>query len=98
MTGAAFVVILLSFGLATGIVGRIKGSSFFVWFLIGFLLPFAGLVAAILYRWERDDPRYLCPRCGSRLRITDQVCVRCGEDIEWQEPRATPAVSHNQGS
>ena len=95
MAGFAFVVILLSFGLATGVVGRIKGSSFFIWFLVGSLLPVAGLVGAILYRWERDEPRYPCPRCGSKLRITDQVCVRCGEDVEWPQPGAAPAASGN---
>lgn len=83
MTGASFVVILFFFGLATGIVGKIKGSSFLVWFLVGFFLPVAGLLAAILYRWERDEPRMQCPRCGKILRISDQVCMRCGEDIVW---------------
>lgn len=83
MTGASFIVILFFFGLATGIVGKIKGSSFLVWFLVGFFLPLAGLLAAILYRWERDEPRMQCPRCGKILRISDQVCMRCGEDIVW---------------
>jgi hypothetical protein len=80
LSGAGFVVILFFFGLATAIVGRIKGSSFFVWFLIGFCLPLLGLLAAILYRWERDEPRRPCRRCGAPLKITDQVCMRCGED------------------
>jgi hypothetical protein len=75
-----FLVVLFFFGLATGIVGRIKGSSFFVWFLVGFCLPVLGLLGAILYRWERDEPRTQCSRCGATLKITDQVCMRCGED------------------
>jgi hypothetical protein len=83
MTGASFVVILFFFGLATGIVGKIKGSSFLVWFLVGFFLPVAGLLAAILYRWERHEPLMQCPRCGKTLKISDQVCMRCGEDITW---------------
>lgn len=82
--GLYFLVILFFFGLATGIVGRIKGSSFLVWFLIGFCLPVLGLLGAILYRWERDEPRMRCPRCGAVLKISDQVCMRCGEDIVWQ--------------
>ena len=46
------IVILFSFGLATAIIGRAKGSSFFIWFLVGFFLPFLGLVAVVLYeRW-----------------------------------------------
>ena len=80
MSGAGFVVILFFFGLATAIIGKIKGSSFFVWFLVGFCLPVLGLLAAILYRWERDEPRRQCSRCGATIKITDQVCMRCGED------------------
>jgi hypothetical protein len=92
VTGA-FIVILLSFGLAAGIVGKIKGSSFFVWFLIGFCLPFFGLLGAILYRWERAEPRRRCPRCGAVRNITDQVCMRCGEDLDWPEPDNIEPVS-----
>ena len=67
----AFLVLLFFFGLATGVVARIKGSSFFIWFLVGFCLPIVGLIAALLYRWERTEPRRRCPRCGSvgRSRI-----------------------------
>jgi peptidoglycan/LPS O-acetylase OafA/YrhL len=83
-----FLVLLFFFGLATGVVGRIKGSSFPVWFLIGFCLPVVGLIAAILYRWERAEPRRRCPRCGSVRPIADQVCTRCGEDMDWPEPEA----------
>ena len=52
MAGAFYLVFACSFGLATGIVGRIKGSSFLLWFVIGAVLPVAGLIAALLYRWE----------------------------------------------
>jgi hypothetical protein len=85
-------VLLFLFGLATGIVGKIKGSSFFVWFLVGFCLPFAGLLAAILYRWERDEPRRFCPRCRAVVKLSDQVCMRCGEDLDWPEPASTAAA------
>jgi hypothetical protein len=80
-----FLVLLFFFGLATGVVGRIKGSSFLVWFLIGFCLPIVGLIGAILYRWEREEPRRRCPRCGSVRPISDQVCTICGEDMDWPE-------------
>jgi hypothetical protein len=80
-----FLVLLFFFGLAAGVVGRIKGSSFFVWFLIGFCLPIVGLIAAILYRWERQEPRRRCPRCGAVRPIADQVCTHCGEDLDWPE-------------
>jgi hypothetical protein len=86
-----FLVLLFFFGLATGVVARIKGSSFLLWFLVGFCLPGIGLVAALLYRWEDKEPHRRCPRCGALRSITDQVCVTCGEDMDWtpQQVRVT---------
>jgi hypothetical protein len=81
-----FVAIAVFFGLATGVVAKIKGSSFLVWFLIGTCLPAIGLVAALLYRWESTEPRRRCPRCGTARPISDQVCTSCGEDMDWPEP------------
>ncbi len=86
MTGGALVVLAFSFGLAAGVIGKIKGSSFWVWFLIGLCLPLFGLLAAILYRFERDEPRRRCPHCGAIRPIADQVCTVCGEDMDWPEP------------
>jgi hypothetical protein len=80
-----FLVLLFFFGLATGVIGKIKGSSFFIWFLIGFCLPIVGLIGALLYRWESQEPRRRCPRCDSLRRISDQVCTVCGEDLDWPE-------------
>jgi hypothetical protein len=86
-----FLVLLFFFGLATGIVAKIKGSSFLVWFLVGFCLPGVGLIAAILHRWESTEPRRRCPRCGTVRPISDQVCTICGEDLDWPEPEAVVA-------
>ena len=36
----AYVIIAICFGLAGGIVGKIKGSSFLLWFLISAAVPF----------------------------------------------------------
>jgi hypothetical protein len=80
-----YVVIALSFGLAGGFVGRIKGSSFFVWFLISGAFPFIGLLAAILYRYETDEPRRLCPSCGHVCKIHDALCTRCGSELDFPE-------------
>jgi len=84
MSGLFFVVIVLFFGLATGIVGKIKGSSFLLWFLIGACLPGIGMLAALLYRWEGREPRMRCPRCGKTMPMSVQVCTTCGEDIVWE--------------
>jgi hypothetical protein len=83
MTGGALIVIAFFFGLATGVVGKIKGSSFFVWFLVGAGLPLIGTIAAVLYRFENQEPRRRCDECGAMLPITSQVCRRCGADQEY---------------
>ena len=81
-------MILVFFGLSAGAVARIRGSSFKLWFLIGFCLPGLGTVAALLYRGDRDEPDRRCERCGALVKLHDQVCMRCGEDLEFpaQEP------------
>ena len=53
------VVILFFFGLSAGVVARIKGSSFFIWFMVGAVLPGIGTIAAALYRFERGLARAL---------------------------------------
>ena len=63
----AYIVIALAFGLAGGIVGKVKGSSFFIWFMICALVPVIGLVAALFYRFETDEPRQQCPGCRRLL-------------------------------
>jgi hypothetical protein len=88
----AYITLCLFFGLAGGFVGRIKGSSFFVWFLISAFLPVIGLVAALFYRYERDEPRRRCPRCGRVLKLYDQVCMGCGLDLDFPES-ALPSES-----
>lgn len=77
----AFVVIMLSFGIATALIGRAKGSSFFLWLLIGTVVPGLGLLAAVLYRREHSEPERRCPRCGAVHKLYVQVCHRCGEDM-----------------
>ena len=86
MAGAAYAVIAVTFAIATGVIGRAKGSSFFIWFLIGGVLPVAGLVAVFLYRVERDEPERRCPRCGHVHKLYVQVCRYCGEDMYLPDP------------
>ena len=78
--------ICLGFGLAGGIVGRIKGSSFLLWFLISGVVPFFGLFAAIVYRFESNELRRRCPRCGRVTKIYDALCTRCGTELELRGP------------
>ena len=79
------LVVLFFCGLSAGIVGRIKGSSFVIWFLVGFVLPVLGTLAALAWRWEQNEPRRECPECGAVLPLYQQVCMRCGADLEYPE-------------
>jgi hypothetical protein len=81
----AYLVIAFCFGLAGGIVGKIKGSSFMLWFLISGVVPFIGLMAAIAYRFEREEPRRQCPKCGRVTKVYDALCTRCGEELEFPD-------------
>lgn len=69
-------------GLSAGAIGKIKGSSFWIWFVIGLVLPLLGTVAALLHRNERVEPRRPCPECGRAVALHDQVCMGCGRDLE----------------
>jgi hypothetical protein len=86
--GVEYLLIAFFFGLATAIVGKAKGSSFFLWLLIGAVLPLLGLLAVIFYRRDKDEPERQCPRCGKALKLYVQVCPRCGEDLYLPDPAA----------
>jgi hypothetical protein len=86
----AYVIIAVCFGLSGGIVGKIKGSSFWLWFLISGLIPFLGLLCAIAYRFEREELRRTCPRCGRVTKIYDALCTRCGAELEFPDVAIAP--------
>ena len=92
-----FLVIMFFCGLSAGTVGRIKGISFPIWFLVGFALPVIGTIAAVAYRWEGRELRRRCEECNAVVPIHDQVCMRCGRDLDWPEealaPRRTGSVA-----
>jgi hypothetical protein len=95
----ALLVICFFFGLAGGVIGRIKGSSFLLWFVISAIPPFIGLLAAILYRVESDEPVRRCPGCGKVVPVYQALCTRCGTELEFPEPGAPappggPAAVH----
>jgi len=79
------VVILFFFGLSAGVVAKIKGSSFFIWFMVGAVLPIIATIAAALYRNERGEPRRRCPECGHVVTLSTQVCTRCGRDLDFPQ-------------
>ena len=80
-----YVVLAFFCGLSAAVIGKLKGSSFWLWLLIGLVLPVLGTIAAIVYRNERNEPLRQCPECGKVVPLHDQVCKRCGRDLEWPE-------------
>ena len=81
MAGGFYPLIAVTFGLATGFVGRAKGSSFWIWFAIGAVLPLFGLIAALVSRDENTEPERRCPQCGAVHKLHVQVCTKCGFDM-----------------
>ena len=86
----AYLVIAVCFGLAGGFVGKLKGSSFLLWFLISGLIPFLGLLCAIAYRFEHDELRRQCPNCGRVTKLYDALCTRCGSELDFPEVALAP--------
>ena len=85
-----YLTLCLLSGLAGGFVGRVKGSSFLLWFLVAAVLPVIGVVAALLYRVDRDELRRQCPGCGKVVKLHDALCTRCGTELEFPETAIVP--------
>ena len=95
--GGAYIAIAFSFALAGGIVGKLKGSSFWLWFAISGLLPLFGLLAAVAYRFDSDELRRQCPTCGRVTKIHDALCTRCGAELDFPEVAIEPeSVTRNR--
>jgi hypothetical protein len=92
----AYVIIALCFALAGGIVGRTKGSSFWLWFLISGIVPVFGLLAALAYRYESEELRRRCPRCGRVTKVYDAICTRCGTELEFPDEPLAPEASSRE--
>ena len=84
--GGEYVLIAVCFGIATGAIGRAKGGSFLLWFIIGGAVPLLGLIAVILHRTEQNEPERICPTCRKQLKLYVQVCPRCGTDLYLPDP------------
>jgi hypothetical protein len=88
--GGAYVFIAFCFALAGGIVGKLKGSSFWLWFAISGLLPLFGLLAALAYRFDSDELRRQCPNCGRVTKLHDALCTRCGAELDFPDVAIAP--------
>lgn len=85
LAGGAYLIIAISFGIGGGIVGKAKGSSFWLWFLISGAVPIFGMMAAVLYRNENAQERRACPGCGKVVYLHDTKCMRCGAELYYPE-------------
>jgi peptidoglycan/LPS O-acetylase OafA/YrhL len=90
-----YVAICLVSGVWTGYIGRSKGSYFWMWFVIGAVFPLLGLFAALLYRYESDELRRQCPTCGKIVKLHDQICTRCGTELEFPDVAIESETSAN---
>lgn len=86
----AYVVIATCFALAGGIVGKLKGSSFWIWFLISGAVPVIGLATALMYRWDSNELRRQCPGCGKVVKLHDALCTRCGTELDFPDVAIAP--------
>jgi hypothetical protein len=86
----AYILIAVSFGISGGMIGKLKGGSFWLWFLISGVIPVLGLVAALVFRIERDELRKQCPTCGKVTKIYDALCTRCGTELDFPEVVIAP--------
>jgi len=93
VAGSGLIVIMVCFGIAGGIIGRIKGSSFLLWFMIAGLVPFIGLLTAICYRFENQELRRQCPECGRVVKLHDAVCMHCGAELEFPDVAIAPEAA-----
>lgn len=87
---AFFLLICALFGVAGGLQGRAKGSSFLLWFAISAAVPLFGFIASIVYPGNRHELRRACDGCGTLLPITDTMCMRCGTDLPFPEQAYLP--------
>jgi hypothetical protein len=85
VAGSAFIVILIWFGVFGGLVGKRKGGSFWLWFLVSFCVPVIGLLTAIFSRPENRELRRQCPGCGKVVKLHDALCTRCGTELEFPD-------------
>ena len=87
--GIGVLIILLS-GVLAAWIGRAKGSSFFIWFFVGACVPVIGVIVAVFYRLEMDEPRRQCPGCGKVVKLHDALCTRCGTELEYTDEQIPP--------
>jgi hypothetical protein len=85
-----YLAVCLVSGIWAGLLARHKGSSFWMWMIIGAVLPFLGVIGAALSRHEDDELRKQCPGCGKVVPLYDALCMRCGTELDFPEVAIEP--------
>ena len=85
-----YVAICLVSGFWAALIGRSKGSPAWIWFIVGFVVPVLGVVAAAMYRYETDELRRQCPTCGKVVPLHDALCTRCGTELDFPDVAIEP--------
>jgi len=85
-----YLAICLVSGFWAAFIGRSKGSSAWMWFIVGAVIPVLGVVAAALYRYETDELRRQCPTCGKIVPLHDALCTRCGTELDFPDVAIEP--------
>jgi hypothetical protein len=83
--GDVYVAVCLLSGIAGGIIGSRKGSSYIIWFLISAIVPVLGPITALCFRRETEEALRICPTCGSAAKLYDSMCMRCGGDLTFPD-------------
>jgi hypothetical protein len=83
--GLGLLALVVAFGTIGGVLGKKKGSSFWIWFMISGCPPFLGLLAALFYRYDNEELRRECPGCGRIVKLYDALCTNCGTELEFPE-------------
>ena len=79
-------MILFFFGLAGGIIGGCKGSSFFVWFLVSFVRPVPRAARRGAATAARPGAAARsAPAAAPVVKLYDAVCMRCGTELEFPD-------------
>ena len=73
-----FVVLAIFCGLSAAVIGKLKGSSFWIWFLVRAVLPLLGTLAAIFYRSSTASRGVPAPNAGRRSRSTCRSAPAAG--------------------
>ena len=83
-----YVVICFFCGISAGVIGRWKGSSFLLWFVIGAVLPLLGTIAALFWRFEDNEPHRACEECGNVVPLYQQVDLYgVNKRVSWKARR-----------